>query len=676
MNRFLLAIALIIGSCIGANAQSCNPPSGWLQQVGQIQLGDIILYGPNCGQVSDGGAPSASPTLPFVSLTAFGAIGDGAFHPINITAMNSALVSGKCVYIPWTAAGYNFGNATFNLGNGACVLGENQVLLLGLQTLFRITGSQTISNPVIIDNLHIDLQSVGGSAILFGTVTNIVQGVQISRILCTHNFSCIQDEVTASNYVADIKIYDVRSILTRGTTMTISRSRGFIWVDTFRVDQTANTFAPSWVDVSFSDFIGLEINRFDSLGGSPTPTIFNGGHTALAINGAAGGAASVWLNRILVDNSNGNGININTVTFLNANWIEGFQNLGYQIQLTNISFATLSNITARGAVGSAGAQANQDGLSCTGCTNTSFSNVVSAVNSGNGIHITNSTGLTFFGINSTSNTLWGLIEDGSSNGNIFDAGIYATNGSGCVSLIGAQSIASNLACGGTFQAYQMPAGGNTFGLMNTNSLGIGNFTNAPTLSLNQNGTTQISIANANTGSSANTALSISNGTSNSLFGNAGINYNLVAVLQGRLFMDASPTSNGLVLNTEGAKSIDFAVSSVLAGQFSTDGDWHTINGQFDTSYTFNIPVTAFAITLGNHVYTLLLDPAGTLATGAITMPPTPHDGQIIRLKSSQAITALTITPNSGQSVKGSPGTIPLGGLIDCQFRAGNTTWYC
>lgn len=95
----------------------------------------------------------------------------------------------------------------------------------------------------------------------------------------------------------------------------------------------------------------------------------------------------------------------------------------------------------------------------------------------------------------------------------------------------------------------------------------------------------------------------------------------------------------------------------------------------DSASNFQTPTTGFTITLNNGDWHVILDPASTLATGTITMPPAPFDGQIINIRSSQQITALTISPNAGQSVKGTPTTLALGGIIEAVYRAANTTWY-
>lgn len=96
----------------------------------------------------------------------------------------------------------------------------------------------------------------------------------------------------------------------------------------------------------------------------------------------------------------------------------------------------------------------------------------------------------------------------------------------------------------------------------------------------------------------------------------------------------------------------------------------------DTTQSFQTPTTGFSITLSNVIWHTILDPAGTLATGTITMPAAPIDGQIVNVRSSQVITSLTVSANAGQSIKGNPTSLAVGGTFECLYRNANTTWYC
>ena len=96
----------------------------------------------------------------------------------------------------------------------------------------------------------------------------------------------------------------------------------------------------------------------------------------------------------------------------------------------------------------------------------------------------------------------------------------------------------------------------------------------------------------------------------------------------------------------------------------------------DALYNYQVPLNGFSITVPDDTFTLLLDPAGTLATGTVIMPPNPYDGQFLRVKTSQQITAITISGNAGQSVIAAPTELLAGHFIEAQYRAVNTTWYC
>ena len=93
------------------------------------------------------------------------------------------------------------------------------------------------------------------------------------------------------------------------------------------------------------------------------------------------------------------------------------------------------------------------------------------------------------------------------------------------------------------------------------------------------------------------------------------------------------------------------------------------------AYDYQTPTTGFSYTFASGVQTLVMNPAGTLATGTITMPATPADGMTIRFSSSQIITALTVSANSGQSIVAAVTSLVLGGSAQYIYRATNTTWY-
>jgi hypothetical protein len=93
------------------------------------------------------------------------------------------------------------------------------------------------------------------------------------------------------------------------------------------------------------------------------------------------------------------------------------------------------------------------------------------------------------------------------------------------------------------------------------------------------------------------------------------------------------------------------------------------------NYDYQTPTTGFSYTFTTY-NVLFAVPAGTLATGTVTMSATPVDGTTVTITTTQQITALTINANTGQSIIGG-GAIQLNANTSRQYlyRAANTTWY-
>jgi hypothetical protein len=92
------------------------------------------------------------------------------------------------------------------------------------------------------------------------------------------------------------------------------------------------------------------------------------------------------------------------------------------------------------------------------------------------------------------------------------------------------------------------------------------------------------------------------------------------------------------------------------------------------SYDYQVPTTGFSYTFAAGVQTLIMNPAGTLATGTITMPAAPADGMTITFSSSQQITALTMAGN-GASLVGAVTFLPAKTGVTYVYRATGTTWF-
>jgi len=74
---------------------------------------------------------------------------------------------------------------------------------------------------------------------------------------------------------------------------------------------------------------------------------------------------------------------------------------------------------------------------------------------------------------------------------------------------------------------------------------------------------------------------------------------------------------------------------------------------------------------------MLLQPAGTLATGTITLPlntGTP-DGTEILITTTQQITAFTLAPNGAMALYGDPTTLAAEDMFRMRYVAATNSWY-
>lgn len=115
--------------------------------------------------------------------------------------------------------------------------------------------------------------------------------------------------------------------------------------------------------------------------------------------------------------------------------------------------------------------------------------------------------------------------------------------------------------------------------------------------------------------------------------------------------------------------------TVIVPSGAATGAWNRITQVGIAIYNYLVPLTGFSATIANYVNQLILNPAGTLATGTIIMPATAYDGQVVGVSSSQTVTTLTVSANSGQSINGAPTTITAIAPFAFIYRLANTTWY-
>lgn len=92
-------------------------------------------------------------------------------------------------------------------------------------------------------------------------------------------------------------------------------------------------------------------------------------------------------------------------------------------------------------------------------------------------------------------------------------------------------------------------------------------------------------------------------------------------------------------------------------------------------YDYQVLTTAFSYTFAAGTQTLIINPAGALATGTITMPAAPADGMVIWVTTTQQIVALTVNGNTGQTIVSNVTSLAPNQSVAYLYRSSNTTWY-
>lgn len=116
------------------------------------------------------------------------------------------------------------------------------------------------------------------------------------------------------------------------------------------------------------------------------------------------------------------------------------------------------------------------------------------------------------------------------------------------------------------------------------------------------------------------------------------------------------------------------IALATAQTWFNDGRYQSSGAVCDLSYSYQTPAAGFAILIGDTVGRLLLNPAGALATGTITLPANPKDGQICKIKSSLAVAALTLNPSAGQTIADPLTALVAGQMYEFTYVASVAIW--
>lgn len=117
------------------------------------------------------------------------------------------------------------------------------------------------------------------------------------------------------------------------------------------------------------------------------------------------------------------------------------------------------------------------------------------------------------------------------------------------------------------------------------------------------------------------------------------------------------------------------VGTTLSQSIDSAFNFITHKGVSDQSYSLQVVINGFNITIGAGVQTLLLNPSTTLPTGIVTTPVSPIDGQIIRVGTTHTITALTVSPSGGQTIVNPPTTLGAGQGFELQYNSAGSKWF-
>ena len=93
------------------------------------------------------------------------------------------------------------------------------------------------------------------------------------------------------------------------------------------------------------------------------------------------------------------------------------------------------------------------------------------------------------------------------------------------------------------------------------------------------------------------------------------------------------------------------------------------------TYSRQVPVDGFSITIPNNVQNLIIVPASPLATGTIVMPASPVDKQVISVSCEAAgVATLTVNGNGSQTIGDAPTSLAAGQGFAYQYDLANTNW--
>lgn len=396
-----------------------------------------------------------------VDVRWFGARLDGSFDDtLNVQA---ALDYHGHARIPFTTAGVILNGLNVKTGY---ILEGGQGIYTGAVTnatakekvTVRFSGASAINitswtfgaNATVRGFYFIGTGSATGSGIVYKTATQPIMGVTLEDLDFNDCYGAIVDEVHASNWCQMIYVRRVACYFIRNTQILLRRSQGFIQYEDVRIDYVSNTGPITWDGARFAEIGGLELTRFDVLG-LGNDTTYRSAAYGLVVSGVTL-RSSVWMDRVLVDSLNTNGILIDGIFNVIGRSVSAGLVYGNSIVLNNCDFIDLQGPTVYGAKNLSPAPSSVQGLRLSGCTSGTISNIRVRDVKGIGYVLNNSQHIKLSGGVIRDNTAQGILEAGTSNFNLND-GVSVVANVGSLVQVGAQSATTNwIPAGGTFTA--------------------------------------------------------------------------------------------------------------------------------------------------------------------------------------------------------------------------------
>lgn len=137
-------------------------------------------------------------------------------------------------------------------------------------------------------------------------------------------------------------------------------------------------------------------------------------------------------------------------------------------------------------------------------------------------------------------------------------------------------------------------------------------------------------------------------------------------------MVATSTLSGsdLVKVWSGKYGGDVAASLALLTQYFTGGlSLDPLTAQYEAP-----TATGFSVTISSGNVWLVLTPTAGFAAGSILLP-IGAQGEEVLVNSTEAITALTITPSSGDTVIGGPSSMAANDYFRLKYDSTLSRWY-